>query len=66
MGFSKAAAADDVQYCLNYAEVSEKVLHFVESQSFKLVETVAHQVAALLQKSINFLGFGLNCTNLRQ
>ncbi|QLB42420.1 dihydroneopterin aldolase [Mannheimia pernigra] len=48
--FSKAAAADDVQYCLNYAEVSEKVLHFVESQSFKLVETVAHQVAALLQK----------------
>ncbi|MFA9488417.1 MULTISPECIES: dihydroneopterin aldolase [unclassified Mannheimia] len=48
--FAKAAETDDVQYCLNYAEVSEKVIHFVESQPFKLVETVAHQLAELLQK----------------
>ncbi len=50
MGFSKAAETDDVQYCLNYAEVSQKVLDFVESQPFKLVETVAYQLAELLQK----------------
>lgn len=49
--FSLAAQTDDVQYCLNYAEVSEKVIHFVESQPFKLVETVAHQVAELLQQT---------------
>lgn len=49
--FSKAAETDDVQYCLNYAEVSQKVLDFVESQPFKLVETVAYQLAELLQKT---------------
>ncbi|WP_150539890.1 dihydroneopterin aldolase [Actinobacillus vicugnae] len=49
--FSLAAATDDVQYCLNYAEVSESILKFVESKPFKLVETVAHQVADLLQKT---------------
>lgn len=48
--FSQAVATDDVQYCLNYAEISEKVLKFVESQPFKLVETVAHQVAEKLQQ----------------
>lgn len=48
--FRKAVETDDVQYCLNYAEVSEKVIQFVESQPFKLVETVAHRVADLLQQ----------------
>lgn len=48
--FSQAIARDDVQYCLNYAEVSQKILDFVESTPFKLVETVAYQVADLLQK----------------
>lgn len=48
--FSKAVETDNVQYCLNYAEVSEKILEFLESQPFKLIETVAHQVAELLQK----------------
>ncbi|WP_440210756.1 dihydroneopterin aldolase [Actinobacillus pleuropneumoniae] len=49
--FTKAVATDDVQYCLNYAEVSEKILAFVESKPFKLVETVAYQVADLLQNN---------------
>ncbi len=47
--FAKAAQTDDVQYCLNYAEVSERILNFVEGKPFKLVETVAYQVADLLQ-----------------
>ncbi len=48
--FSRAVADDDVQYCLNYAEVSQKIIDFVESTPFKLVETVAYRVADLLQK----------------
>ena len=49
--FSKAVETDDVQYCLNYAEVSERILNFVEGKPFKLVETVAYQVANLLQET---------------
>lgn len=48
--FQQAATTDDVQYCLNYAEASQKVLDFVQSRPFKLVETVAHQVAEMLQQ----------------
>ncbi|MDO9973052.1 dihydroneopterin aldolase [Glaesserella parasuis] len=47
--FSRAVADDDVQYCLSYAEVSQKILDFVENTPFKLVETVAYRVAELLQ-----------------
>lgn len=47
--FQKATQTDDVQYCLNYAEVSQAILDFVEKQPFKLVETMAYQVADLLQ-----------------
>ncbi|WP_386697516.1 dihydroneopterin aldolase [Lonepinella sp. MS14436] len=48
--FKQAVETDDLQYCLNYAEISEKILDFVENQPFKLVETVAHKVADLLQQ----------------
>lgn len=47
--FQQAVAEDNVEYCLNYAEVSQKILAFVESKPFKLVETVAYQVADMLQ-----------------
>lgn len=47
--FRKAVENDNVEYCLNYAEVSQKILDFVESTPFKLVETVAYKVADLLQ-----------------
>lgn len=48
--FSKAVAEDNIEFCLNYAEVSQKILDFVENTPFKLVETVAHRVADLLQR----------------
>ncbi|AHG82703.1 Dihydroneopterin aldolase [Bibersteinia trehalosi USDA-ARS-USMARC-188] len=48
--FSKAVAEDNVEFCLNYAEVSQKILDFVENTPFKLVETVAYRVADLLQR----------------
>lgn len=48
--FQRAVAEDNVEYCLNYAQVSQKILDFVENTPFKLVETVAHKVADLLQQ----------------
>lgn len=49
--FTQAVMEDNVEYCLNYAEVSQKILDFVEKTPFKLVETVAYKVADLLQES---------------
>lgn len=48
--FSRAVADDEVAYCLNYAEVSQKILDLVEHTPFQLVETVAYRVADLLQQ----------------
>ncbi|QKJ88725.1 bifunctional dihydroneopterin aldolase/7,8-dihydroneopterin epimerase [Paramixta manurensis] len=44
----KAAASDDVQDCLSYAEVSEAIIAHVENGRFALVERVAEEVAGLL------------------
>ena len=57
--FSRAVADDDVQYCLNYADVAQKIIDFVEATQFKLVETVAYRVADLLQQE-----FGLSWLRL--
>lgn len=46
---AQAVAEDNVAFCLNYAEVSQKILDFVENTPFQLVETVAHRVADLIQ-----------------
>lgn len=45
-----AAKTDDVQACLNYAEVSQCVIDYVQSKPFLLVERVAYEVADLLQQ----------------
>jgi len=45
-----AAKSDDVQDCLSYADVAEKVLHHLENQQFALVERVAEEVAELLMR----------------
>ena len=47
--FQRAVEEDNVEFCLNYAEVSARILDFVEKTPFKLVETVAYRVADLLQ-----------------
>ena len=44
----KAAASDDVNDCLSYAEISDAVIKHVESQRFALVERVAEEIAELL------------------
>ena len=46
----QAAQTDDVQYCLNYAEVSQFVMDYVQSKPFLLIERVANEVAEQLQQ----------------
>ena len=45
----QAAEMDDVAYCLNYAEVSQVIIDYVESKPFLLIERVAYEVADLLE-----------------
>ncbi len=45
----QAALTDDVQYCLNYAEVSEFITAYVQSKPFLLIERVAYEVAEQLR-----------------
>lgn len=44
----KAANSDNVEYCLNYADVSKLVLTFLENGCFALVERVAEELAQLI------------------
>jgi len=44
----KAAASDDVNDCLSYADVSEAIINHVSQGKFALVERVAEEIASLL------------------
>ncbi|GLR08180.1 bifunctional dihydroneopterin aldolase/7,8-dihydroneopterin epimerase [Mixta theicola] len=44
----KAAASDDVNDCLSYADVASAIVEHVEQGRFALVERVAEEVATLL------------------
>ncbi|MBJ7223671.1 MULTISPECIES: bifunctional dihydroneopterin aldolase/7,8-dihydroneopterin epimerase [unclassified Brenneria] len=46
----QAAASDDVNDCLSYADVSEAVITLVAGQRFALVERVAEDVAQMLMQ----------------
>lgn len=46
----KAAQTDNVIYCLNYAQVSEFIIDYVQSRPFLLIERVAYEVAEALQQ----------------
>ena len=52
----QAAETDDVAYCLNYAEVSQVIIDYVESKSFLLIERVAYEVADLLESRYQLQG----------
>lgn len=43
-----AAAADDLQYALDYAALSTRILAFIEGSEFQLIETMAEQVAEIV------------------
>lgn len=49
----KAAASDDVNDCLSYADVSDAVVAHVAGGRFALVERVAEEVAQLLLNRFN-------------
>jgi dihydroneopterin aldolase len=49
----KAAASDNVDDCLSYADISEAVVGHVEGARFALVERVAEEVASLLLNRFN-------------
>lgn len=50
MGFdiSKAAASDDIDDALNYKAVAQRVVEFVEDNSFQLVEALAEKICAII------------------
>lgn len=44
----KAAYTDDIAYALDYKSVTDRVVDFVESSEFLLVETLIEEIAKLL------------------
>ena len=56
----QAAETDDVAYCLNYAEVSQVIIDYVESKPFLLIERVAYEVADQLEQR-----FGISWLRLK-
>ena len=52
----QAAETDDVAYCLNYAEVSQVIIDYVESKPFLLIERVAYELADLLESRYQLQG----------
>ncbi|WP_118775640.1 dihydroneopterin aldolase [Haemophilus haemolyticus] len=52
----QAAETDDVAYCLNYAEVSQLIIDYVESKPFLLIERVAYEVVDLLESRYQLQG----------
>lgn len=57
---SAAAAAADVERTLDYAAIAERVCDFVAGSRFKLVETLAERVAALVLEE-----FDVDCLRLK-
>ena len=46
----RAAATDDIAYTLDYKAVSKRVMQFVETSEFFLVETLAEKITALIRE----------------
>ncbi|HWV16750.1 MAG TPA: dihydroneopterin aldolase [Cellvibrio sp.] len=49
----RAAASDDIQYALNYKEVSKRLIAYVENRNALLVEALAEEVAQLVRDEFN-------------
>ncbi|MBC9131019.1 dihydroneopterin aldolase [Frischella sp. Ac48] len=43
-----AGLSDDVNDCLNYAQISQAIIDYLQHHQFNLIESVAENVAALL------------------
>jgi dihydroneopterin aldolase len=49
----KAADSDDIKDALDYAAVSGRIISFVESSSFFLVETLAERICEIIREEFN-------------
>jgi dihydroneopterin aldolase len=49
----KAAATDDIQYALNYKDVSQRLIDYVENRNALLVETLAEEIATIILNEFN-------------
>ncbi|MEK8089920.1 dihydroneopterin aldolase [Thermithiobacillus plumbiphilus] len=45
---AKAAQSDQVEDTINYKEIAKRLIGFVESSSFQLVETLAERIAGIV------------------
>jgi dihydroneopterin aldolase len=48
--FSEAAKKDDITKTVDYALVSQRLLRFGQQRSWKLIETLAHEIAETLTR----------------
>lgn len=55
-----AATSDALEDALDYAAVSERITNFVENSRFQLIETMAEEVAKIVQQE-----FGVSWLRLR-
>lgn len=46
--FSRAAQSDDIAKTINYYDVSQRITNLCATQSFKLIERVADEIARIL------------------
>ncbi len=46
--FSAAAATDDIAATINYYDLAQRLLHFGEGRSWRLIETLAVELANLI------------------
>ena len=44
----KATAHDDITDALNYKSISDRIVSFIESSEFELIESLAEQIAAII------------------
>jgi dihydroneopterin aldolase len=49
----KAAETDDIQYTLDYKTVSKRIISFVETSQFLLVEKLISEIATIIRTEFN-------------
>lgn len=49
----RAAETDDIQYALNYKDVSKRLISLIEGSEFELVETMAETAAKIVREEFN-------------
>lgn len=50
---AKAAMSDDIAHALDYKSVGKRIIDFVESSSYELVETLIEKVAEIIINEFN-------------